>query len=1348
MAATALTIPVDLTLDGALNSLKKLTGAYNSAEKQVHGKPITPQVDTKPAEAKVKSLGDRIKESLESAASGIKGFSLDSVLGGIGGGAMIAGLGAAKEAFEAVAHAVGHVFEAGLQSIESNEHLRTTFESAGLGGGALERQMKATGAQATELGLRFATSGTHIKEISSEAAFLGGVTGKTNADITQLALGIEKLSQGEVNASQAVRVFTKGVNDPEAAAGLGRLATKMPALATALKGAKSPAEALTLAMQQMGPGMKALEKQAKGPSGAIENLKLRFGDLEKAFGVLLVRAATPIFAIFNRVTDFIATVVVPAIKSLEPVVLAIAAPFTDLANGIYDLFANLAPIALPLIAVFSGLLSPLLSIGVAFGVVMAVVQILIGVLKPVTAFFGELLSSVTGATDGFGSFWTVIKENVWPILQQIGQVLQAVGELIGTMIVLPLKIVITYSVAVVKALFNIVSGLLGFKGGTETAGKATSTFHAILNGVRTALDYVKAGIDAAKAVFTEFGRIVSDVGTIIGDISFANFGTQISKLISVVGGAGARMGKAASDGFSNSVEKSKAVRAFDDVFDSIEKETKERFGKAGDKQNAETKVARDEAIRKLGTQFIGLKAQFPHIEELLPTELGDAIQKLKDDFEELGTVQKDVMSKGTKAAFESFTKDLVEIRKTSQKAIDDEAAAAIQNQQDRERKALQSSISQTIQAADDKLKELSKKIDDAVKEKKTLTIAVVDPNTGKEIEKAISAGELRKKIESDISAQKNAIRAKGEADARALEAKIVLDNADRERKTAEEEAKNALEINKRLQESLKANDLKSVTERARLQREAFTINAALEVENAITNSSEFRKGVEALQQQIRDKALRPEDFAVKLDELRRAIKATSPGIVALYASQEAQRVALSAAANLEIERARINSTESGLRRETDLRKLESRKQFDQEQADFAGNEQLLAASFVKYRASLRDIELEHLRQTDAGYAASIQFRESLQKQFTAFTQNEDDKQLSDSLDSLDKKREAALDDQLLRKTSYEQYTNDLNKLDAERADAQQKYAKQSLNIWTSLFSALNDTLSKLTDVFTKQAQSSVNGAVDAIQAYQDRVSEVARSVAASTAEAAVGPMEDLADVMKRAGEATASAGDAVTAATEKAYGSALIMVGTMSAQMIVQGKNVIKSIVLAALEGLKAIAPIYVAGIFGKTIAEGGAINPLSYILAGLAIGAFEALVSFAESKIAGFEEGGRIRGGKRLIQVNEAGEEGVLNARGLRKHPALFDAMNQDNDAGIRRYVVEKWGHNIVIGDDQPASGRHVADAVNKLGDRLEIKLDELKTEITSNIGVQVDMSPMRMDGDDFTAHHVRTQWAALKRR
>jgi hypothetical protein len=246
-------------------------------------------------------------------------------------GKIKSGLGGLSSAFTGAfaVLSIGNVVNAGMDVLKVNEHMESSFKQSKLSGEALNTQLERTSQLADELEQKWLVDDARVKQVAASTALLGGVHGKTNDEITKLAVGIEKLSEGQINADLVARTFTRSLNDPEGKANLELLIRKYPQLGSALEGVTDPTVALQKATEAMAPGFASLEENAGKPLGKLESFKNNLEDAAKGAGTFIVTAAGPLlefFGIVGSIVGQVATVFesVPApIKTLTSVVLAL-----------------------------------------------------------------------------------------------------------------------------------------------------------------------------------------------------------------------------------------------------------------------------------------------------------------------------------------------------------------------------------------------------------------------------------------------------------------------------------------------------------------------------------------------------------------------------------------------------------------------------------------------------------------------------------------------------------------------------------------------------------------------------------------------------------------------------------------------------------------------------------------------------------------------------------------------------------------------------------------------------------------------------------------------------------------
>jgi hypothetical protein len=126
----------------------------------------------------------------------------------------------------------------------------------------------------------------------------------------------------------AIRLFSKGVADPESQFALGRLTKQFPALAAALKDIKAPAEATQRALQFFAPALREME-DTDGAIDSVQKMENALNMLKTALGKVVIEAASPfvegfskyIIPIIQETVSGIASLI-NNVKPLQPVFLS------------------------------------------------------------------------------------------------------------------------------------------------------------------------------------------------------------------------------------------------------------------------------------------------------------------------------------------------------------------------------------------------------------------------------------------------------------------------------------------------------------------------------------------------------------------------------------------------------------------------------------------------------------------------------------------------------------------------------------------------------------------------------------------------------------------------------------------------------------------------------------------------------------------------------------------------------------------------------------------------------------------------------------------------------------------
>lgn len=278
----------------------KVTVAFNDALGKVDGK--------KHGENAGKAFANSFTAHTEKLKSSLADVG-KTALGFLSGGLAIGGV-------EGIVHGFEDIVRAGKKDIELGQDLKLSFQQAGLSGEKLGEQLKVTGELADKLSMRFAVDDDTVKELAKSAASLGGATGQANADMVQLALGVEKATGGMMSGEQAIRLFSRGAADPENLAALDRLRMKFPALAKAMTEGGSIAEKMSIAMRVLGPTFTAMEEQANGPIGSMKRFEIAMDNAKKTAGTLIIEAVAPLLEGFSKVAQWIQNAVIPIFSAM------------------------------------------------------------------------------------------------------------------------------------------------------------------------------------------------------------------------------------------------------------------------------------------------------------------------------------------------------------------------------------------------------------------------------------------------------------------------------------------------------------------------------------------------------------------------------------------------------------------------------------------------------------------------------------------------------------------------------------------------------------------------------------------------------------------------------------------------------------------------------------------------------------------------------------------------------------------------------------------------------------------------------------------------------------------------
>jgi hypothetical protein len=170
-----------------------------------------------------------------------------------------------------VGEGIGFLAEQASRADEIGTQMENGFRLAGLAGASLDKQLQETTDYARSLGNELGIAPERIKELSATAGALGGATGKMNKDLTKLAVGIESATNGAISGESAIKIFSRGISDPENAEAIDKLKKSFPQLGDALLTAGTPAEKLQASLGAL--------------SGTFTTMINDTSDVEARFGI-------------------------------------------------------------------------------------------------------------------------------------------------------------------------------------------------------------------------------------------------------------------------------------------------------------------------------------------------------------------------------------------------------------------------------------------------------------------------------------------------------------------------------------------------------------------------------------------------------------------------------------------------------------------------------------------------------------------------------------------------------------------------------------------------------------------------------------------------------------------------------------------------------------------------------------------------------------------------------------------------------------------------------------------------------------------------------------------------------
>lgn len=501
-----------------------------------------------------------------------------------------------------------------------------------------------------------------------------------------------------------------------------------------------------------------------------------------------------------------------------------------------------------------------------------------------------------------------------------------------------------------------------------------------------------------------------------------------------------------------------------------------------------------------------------------------------------------------------------------------------------------------------------------------------------------SSLEAIRKVESDRQkAIDEANLQIAEAEGKARSAKL-----DRERKALDDVTKLAIDSAQRRIEALQTVEAQTVVNAEKLANERIElakIKGAEEAKAFIEGTKAFKDAELTIQADVKAGKIDSREALRQLGELRGQIAdglqtgadAVSAAYNALTRKQAADEAKLRIENASAIEKARLNTIENAEIRQRELAIAEAKKQYAEELRLAGDNENLQYLAFKKFKAAQVAAETAYLEKTRTLYETSAigllnKLSAAIQKAFNPDPQAAEE--AKKGLDELAKKEKELYKARAANSISFEDFQRQLADLSKQEAELKDKLGGIGFNVGQAFVTAFGEALGGLSEVMREQTTKSAaeyatmgssimrTDADIAALREESQTADVARQAEIT---------KEIAGLEKNREKAAREASEAATVA----YSSMAISVGSSLAQMTLSGKANIGEMVIAVLNGLQALVPVFAAQIYGAMVSSPNPINIATLggagLLAatGLTLG-LTALVEIAKAAVrSGYKTGG-----------------------------------------------------------------------------------------------------------------------------
>lgn len=462
-----------------------------------------------------------------------------------------------------------------------------------------------------------------------------------------------------------------------------------------------------------------------------------------------------------------------------------------------------------------------------------------------------------------------------------------------------------------------------------------------------------------------------------------------------------------------------------------------------------------------------------------------------------------------------------------------------------------------------------------------------------------------------------------------------------------------------LQEQIKAKELNLIPIKIGSEETNFNADIASRMQEEIEAAEKVHaEKIKAAKKSNIDTAKDEEQFQELIASIRNK-----------YAAQNAEYIKKATASNNKIlagyeidqfeamEAERIRRIEGRHEREKEISIQKARQSYQAEKELYSENQDEQYEAYLRFLAKKRKADEDYLRATSAGYNL-----------MSALISGSQDIDLTGGVDSarkseIDRRREELKEERNIElerlrdgESNYEEYYSRLRELKQEDLELSKELGNKEAAFWEATRQAMLKSSEAMLSQYGAKLQKSTDKAI-LLATRQTELEDIIRTGSAEAAEKARKEKEK--NELESAKIKTQMWTD---------FG---IHEGAVITQMIADHENFGKIAVKVTFDALKQMAVIYAAE---AVMSEAAKYGPIGLVTGGVAVAAIYAALAAAEAALS-FEKGGsptdRLGAGAKWIQIDEKGEEIVMNHRITSKMKPDLLAMNDYNitmDEHIKR--------------------------------------------------------------------------------